>query len=234
MHSSMKALRTKKPPEYFLRALIQVLGPDGTLLLPALTYQNVTEKWPYFHVRDSEPCIGLLPRTFQRMKGVRRSLHPTHSVCATGRLAETLTKDHIRDDTPVGPNSPFMRLPEHGGKLLFVGNVLNACTFMHGIEEIVGAPYALKKERTRYHIRDDDGQVHVKDYITHDFESGPGWNQAYYRIRELLAYPDIRSGKVGAAVCTLIDAAKLKEAALARFKEDMYAFVIPIDEGRDS
>ena len=82
VHASMKALGTKETPETVLDTLQAALGDDGTLLLPALTYENVTPEHPVFDADKTVPCIGLLPRTFWKMPGVVRSVHPTHSVCA--------------------------------------------------------------------------------------------------------------------------------------------------------
>ena len=224
MHSSMKALHTDLTPEDFLLELMQALTEAGTLLLPALTYETVTSENPYFSAVDSKPCIGILPSTFYKMEGVVRSLHPTHSVCARGAIAEALTVKHINDNTPVGPNSPLMLLTQYDGKILFIGDVLHSCTFMHGIEEIVDAPYLMNKEKTQYTLTDPAGNVHVRNYYTHNFK---GWDQKYTRIRDILTYPDIRTGDVCSAPCTLIDAGKLKTAAIERFKKDIYAFVSP-------
>ena len=222
MHSSMKALLTDLTPEHFLLELMQALSEDGTLLLPALTYETVTSENPYFSAVDSKPCIGKLPSTFYKMEGVVRSLHPTHSVCARGANADALTNRHIIDNTPVGPNSPFMLLTQYDGKILFVGDILHSCTFMHGIEEIVSAPYLMNKDTTQYTLTDSTGNIHIKDYYTHDFK---GWNQEYTRIRDILTYPDILTGTVCSASCTLIDSNKLKTAAIERLNNDKYAFV---------
>ena len=224
MHSSMKALGPGLTPEGFLRELMSALTDNGTLLLPALTYETVTMEQPYFSAIESEPCVGILPRVFLRMDGVVRSMHPTHSVCVWGANAEMLTREHILDNTPVGPHSPFMLLSEHDGKILFVGDILHSCTLMHGIEEIVDAPYVMNKDMTLYALKDADGTSYQKEYYTHDFK---GWKQEYTRISGILTYPDIRTGIVGAAPCTLIDAQKLKTAAIERFQSDIYAFVSP-------
>jgi len=225
MHSSMKALGTRMSPEAFLHEVIAALGPDGTLLLPALTYDNVTADQPLFSAKQTEPCIGLLPRVFFRMEGVVRSLHPTHSVCAYGKKAEELTSSHILDDTPVGSNSPFMLLRSFGGKLLFIGDLVGSCTFMHGIEEMAGVPYALTKERTRFII--ENGNQMTKEMICHDFA---GIKQEYHRILDILAYPDIRKGNVGNADCTLIDANALAKKALQFLADDPYYFVSRVGE----
>lgn len=86
VHASMKALGTKETPETVLDTLQKALGENGTLLLPALTYENVTPEHPVFDADKTVPCIGILPRTFWKMpgcgaqRGTRRN-----SVCARGQ-----------------------------------------------------------------------------------------------------------------------------------------------------
>ena len=225
MHSSMKALQTELTPKNFLLELMQALTEKGTLLLPALTYETVTFENPFFSITKSEPCVGILPKTFMKMKKVTRSMHPTHSVCAWGANSYTMTVKHFRDKTPVGLNSPFMLLPEFNGKILFIGDILYSCTFMHGIEEVVCAPYVMNKKMTRYTLEDATKTTIAKKYYTHNFK---GWKQEYTRIRDVLEYPDIRTGTICNAHCTLIDAGKLKTAAIERFQSDLYAFVSPL------
>ena len=227
VHSSMKALGTKKSPLEFINDIISAIGPEGTLLVPALTYNNVTAEQPYFSVSKTEPCIGLIPGTFFHMAGVVRSVHPTHSVCAFGKFAVEITSRHYLDETPVGPNSPFTRLPDYNGKILFIGDTVKSCTFMHGLEEIAGTPYTLKKERTRYITEDEKGSVTEREMIAHDFV---GWKQEYQKIKDLLRYPDIKTGKVGQADCFLIDSAALKKEALIKLKENLLYFVSKINQ----
>jgi len=227
VHSSMKALGTNRTSLEIINDIIAVIGPEGTLLVPALSYDNVTAEQPCFSVLKTEPCIGLIPRTFFHMDGVIRSVHPTHSVCAIGKYAIEMTSRHCVDETPVGPNSPFMKLPDYNGKILFIGDTVKSCTFMHGIEEIAKAPYTLKKERTRYFIEDENGIVTERDLIGHDFA---GWKQEYQKIKGLLHYPDIKTGKVGQADCCLINAAALMEEAYKKFREDPYYFVSKLNE----
>jgi len=225
MHSSMKVLDTALTPIEFLSDLMEFLTVEGTLLLPALTYESVTFEQPHFSMTESEPCVGILPRTFFKMKKVSRSLHPTHSVCAWGAKSYVMTVRHFRDRTPVGQNSPFMLLPEYDGKILFIGDILYSCTFMHGIEEIVSAPYVLNKKMTRYLLKDATENIITKKYYAHNFK---GWKQEYTRIRNILDYPNIRTGTVCSAPCTLIDAKMLKTAAIERFQSDIYSFVNPV------
>ena len=217
----MKALGTKETPETVLNTLQAALGDDGTLLLPALTYENVTPEHPVFDADKTVPCIGLLPRTFWKMPGVVRSVHPTHSVCARGKRAVELTALHEEDITPVGKNSPFMKLPEIGGRLLFIGEVLDCCTFMHGVEERFGTDYVLTKEKIRYVVNGEE-----KYMYGHDFK---GWETTYRRVKEILdpAKNEIVTGKIGDATCYLIDAKALLKRAEEKLQENQHWFVVP-------
>lgn len=218
MHSSMKALQTELTPAEFLQTLIDYLGTEGTLLLPALSYDILGGEAPYrFDSAETPACIGLLPETFRKMPGVVRSQHPTHSVCAFGAKAVMLTQNHHFDDTPVGANSPFRLLSAVGGKILMLGNVLRCCTFMHGMEEIACAPYCLNEHTDEYMV---DGEL--KHLHGHNFK---GIVQRYDRIANVLREPALKTGRIGAADCHLIDAKALQKAATMMMAEDPYFFV---------
>lgn len=219
VHSSMKAIGTNRTPEEVIEDIQAVIGSDGTLLMPALTYDNVTSETPVFDSETTEPCTGLLSRVFWRMPEVVRSVNPTHSVCAAGRLAHAVTVGHIMDSTPVGVHSPFMLLPYYKGKLLFIGEVLGSCTFMHGIEEIVKPPY-LRPTEKNFTVNGESRTYTVYD----DF----GWGSEFQRIEWILGEPDIRRGTVGEAKAFLIDSRALLAAALLKMRADPYSFVTDI------
>ena len=40
VHSSMKAMQTNRTPEEIIEDIEAVIGEEGTLLMPALTYEN--------------------------------------------------------------------------------------------------------------------------------------------------------------------------------------------------
>lgn len=173
VHSSMKALQTDCTPEEIICDITEVLGDDGTLLMPALTYENVTPDDPVFDSASSEPCVGLLPRVFMREKDVLRSVNPTHSVFAKGRLSHVLTVGHCMDNTAVGPHSPFMLLPLYKGKILFIGDILESCTLMHGVESIVMPPY-IRQVRTDFTVNGEK-----REYIINDTY---GWGSEFPHI----------------------------------------------------
>lgn len=223
MHSSMKALQTAMSPEQFLQALCDYLGPEGTLVLPTLSFTTVTRTNNVFIAGETPACIGLLPNVFLKMDGTVRSLNPTHSCAARGFRAEALTSPHILDETPVGPNSPFRLLADIGGKILMLGPVNVHNTFMHGMEEIAGAPYCLTKERFPFILVDAKGHTIHKEYFLHNFQEVQ--RQCYDRTEALLPSSAIHRGNILAAASTLMDAAVLREVAVAKMKEDPWYFV---------
>lgn len=222
VHSSMKALATDLSPEQVIDCLQDALGPEGTLLMPALTFENVTGEHPVFSSAETPPCVGLLPRTFWKLPGVERSLHPTHSVCARGRLAHRLTVGHAMDDTAVGPHSPFMQLAVVGGKLLFIGDILESCTFMHGVEDIVRPPWIRPAPPRTYLV---DGRER-----TYPGSDEFGWGQEFQRIGDILEEPDIRRGRLLGANAYLIDARALLAVGLMEMRSNPYAFVTDISK----
>lgn len=68
----MKALGMDCTPGEIIDAMEEVVGEEGTLLMPALTYENVNAEQPIFDSAATEPCIRLLPRVFLHRPGVER------------------------------------------------------------------------------------------------------------------------------------------------------------------
>lgn len=220
VHSSMKAIHTLLSPEDVIDALQIAVGKDGTLLIPALTYDNVTEDSPVFDSKTTAPCIGLIPSRFMNMPGVVRSEHPTHSVFARGRLANELTRDHAIDRTPVGANSPFIKLMQYGGKLIFIGEILESCTFMHGVEERFGTDYILKEEPTIYTVNGKECVHYSHDYY--------GWGAEFGRIKSILQGDELLTGKFGEVVCYVVDPNALMDKATKALEMDPHYFVTDI------
>jgi aminoglycoside 3-N-acetyltransferase len=222
VHSSFKSLGlTGSSPLGVVEALMGAV-PQGTLLLPALSYENVNGDNPRFSVKETPCCVGVIPETFRNCPGVVRSVHPTHSVCAYGKYAEEITKEHHRDRTPVGERSPFRKLAAYKGKIMMLGCGLGANTFLHGVEEAAGTPYVLTKDKTRFEIITAHGEWEEALHLTHDFT---GIHQAYERVAGLPI--NITKGKVLGADVYVMEAVSLWDAAYKALKKDAYCLVVP-------
>lgn len=144
VHSSLRSLTPGRQlpggPRTVIEALLEALGPEGTLLLPCLSHMSVGPFSPYFDVTRTPCCVGAIPEFFRTWPDVLRSVNPTHSICGLGPLAESLLADHHLDQTPCGPHSPLSKLPRAGGQILMLGCGLRPNTSMHAIEETMDAP----------------------------------------------------------------------------------------------
>jgi len=223
MHSSLSSLgHTPGGPETVIQGLLAALGPEGTLLLPALSYDLVTREQPVFDVARTPSCVGAIPEYFRTRPGSRRSVHPTHSVCGVGPLAEAILSDHDLDRTPVGEHSPFRKLRDLGGQLLFLGCGLRPNTSMHGVEELAMPPYLFGPD-IEYRIILADGQ---ERHVTHRRHGFAGWWQKYDRMGTLLAKgSELRVGPVLQATAHLVECAPLWAKALRAMEKDPFYFV---------
>lgn len=226
VHSSLRALGPLPGgAEGVIGALLDCLGNAGTLLMPALTYERVTPDHPVFDQRHTPANVGALAEFFRTRPGTLRSLHPTHSVCGVGPLAEEILAAHAADDTPVGRHSPFRALCECGGQILMLGCGLEPNTSMHGVEERVVPPY-LYDPPIVYHLTLADGKQIQKSYTPHNFR---GVEQRYERVAALLDAPALVSGPALQGQAHLLEAAALWQAAEAALRRDVWCFVERVD-----
>ncbi len=220
VHSSFKSLGyVPNGAETVIQGLLLAVESSGTLLMPALSYGQIPHE--IHKSRETPSNVGAIPEYFRRCAGIRRSLHPTHSLCGKGKAVDELFRDHHLDRTPCGPNSPFNRMIDFGAKILMIGCGLKPNTTMHALEEYIVPPY-LFGEECLYTITDWNGNTFRKTYTRHGFK---GWEQRYDRIAQLPDTHFITVGRTLEAETFLLDAATLKSAVLARLKENPLFFV---------
>lgn len=220
VHSSLKALGPVPGGiETVIRGLLEAIGPAGTIVMPALSWALRPPE--VFDVGLTPSNVGAVPEYFRTRAGTRRSLHPTHSVCAVGARASELLDGHGLDSTPCGRNSPFRKIAETDGAIVMLGCGLGPNTTMHAIEEYVEPPYLFGPDVT-FTITDEKGATHQKPYRTHGFN---GFAQRYERVAELASASFLSRGHVLEAETFVLDAPLLKEAVLQKLRDDPYFFV---------
>lgn len=142
VHSSLKSFgRVAGGAEAVVEALMEVLTPDGTLMMPSFNHGRVFRPGGpgHFDPRATPTTNGVIPDAFWRLPAVHRSLHPTHSFAAWGRHARRYTQHHHRTLT-CGPDSPLGLLGREAGYGLLLGVGYNVNTFHHVVEMSTAAP----------------------------------------------------------------------------------------------
>jgi aminoglycoside 3-N-acetyltransferase len=142
VHSSLKSFgQVEGGAATVIAALMEVITPDGTLLMPTFNHGEPFEPGGagYFHPGQTRTRNGAIPDLFWRMPGVWRSLDPTHAYAAWGKHARRYVEHHHRTLT-MGPQSPLGLLCADGGFGLLLGVGYQSNTFHHVVEMSTGAP----------------------------------------------------------------------------------------------
>lgn len=159
LHSSLSALGwVCGGAEAVVLAMLDVLGPGGTLVVPTHSGDNSDptgwenppvppEWWPV--IRETMPAydpattrtrgMGVIAETVRTWPGAVRSGHPQTSFAAVGPRAALLTAGHAVD-CQLGEHSPLARLEESQARVLLLGVGFAACTAFHLAEYRVGPP----------------------------------------------------------------------------------------------
>jgi len=155
VHSSLGQVGwTVGGPVTVIRALLDVIGTTGTLVMPAESPQvsdpstwhdeRVKPQW-YDCIRDHLPVydslttpttMGAIPEAFRTFPGTLRSDHPLVSVCANGPLAREITGNHALEFCE-GAGTPFEKLYTLGAHTVLLGVGFNRCTSLHYAESLV-------------------------------------------------------------------------------------------------
>lgn len=155
VHSSLRNVGyTVGGPVTVIRALLEALGPEGTLVMPAESPgvsdpadwndARVREDWfetirahlPVFDPLTTATTMGAISEAFRTYPGTLRSNHPLVSVCANGPLAGDITEEHSLEFSE-GRGTPFEKLYDLDAQTLLLGVGFNRCTSLHYAESLV-------------------------------------------------------------------------------------------------
>lgn len=150
VHTSLKSLGfVVGGAEIVIRALLEIVGEEGTLMMPSQTWKNldpstgvhweepeewwpiIRENWPAYD-KEITPAInmGEVAEMFRKWPGAKRSNHPARSIAAVGKHAEYITKDHDLSNI-FGENSPVDKLYKLDGHVLLIGVGYDKNTSLH-------------------------------------------------------------------------------------------------------
>ncbi len=235
VHSSVKSVgECENGADTILDALIEFMK-DGLLVLPTHTWEDIT--WTFF-TEDNVPagggdtydpltapsCVGVLTNLFLKREGVYRSLHPSHSVAATGKNAEEFVKGEELTRSPCPRNGCYGKLYDLDAQILFLGCDLSKNTFLHSVEEWNGIPDRLTAKQQMLYIKTEDGLIECPQY-RHYFPGGDV-SENYVKVEKDLTDSGAATYcTVGNAHCVLLSAVKTADVVSGLLKEnpDLFA-----------
>ncbi|GAA1120989.1 aminoglycoside N(3)-acetyltransferase [Nocardiopsis metallicus] len=159
VHTSLRSLGwVCGADEAVVQALLDAVGPTGTLVVPTQTGDNsdpagwanppVPETWwetiraetPAFDPATTpSPHMGRVAERVRTWPGAVRSAHPQTSFAALGPNAAELMRPHPLESA-LGENSPLARLAKTDARVLLLGTGYDSCTAFHLAEYRVPHP----------------------------------------------------------------------------------------------
>ena len=164
VHSSIDKMNLGFPVYKVLSILLDVVGPEGTLLFPAWQYNGTAldylDKNPekIFDVIKTPTAMGLLPEMVRRHKMAHRSLHPTSSIVAIGKHAEALVSEHHLSVYSCGSLSPYYKMLAYDPAIIGLGEKMVSLSFVHCVEHIMKEAFPIKL------LSDTPTVLKVRDY----------------------------------------------------------------------
>lgn len=207
VHSSMSSLKkTGMDPKQIIDFLLSLVGPEGTLALPAFPAQDRMERTDGAYDYDPKASVswtGVIPSLFCAYDGAIHSELPTNPLVAKGAHAEDMMRDNLMALSPNGEHSSMAYCMHHRAKVLFLGVPShNTNTMMHVCEEIMGEDWPVTHwyEAERYRIHLDTGVIEKTVMVRRLFwvRYIMGHHTSYKLVRQgLLVETDIDGVLVG-------------------------------------
>jgi aminoglycoside 3-N-acetyltransferase len=226
VHSDLRALirsldvaKIKDAPRVLYEAMIQVLGKEGTLIIPTFNFDFC--KGVSFDVRNTKSQMGIFTEYVRNLKESRRVLHPIYSFSIVGRLADEL--GGLRYKSSYGRDSVFGKLRDLDGKIMIINLPYNhSMTFFHHVEEMEGCTYRYFKE-FKGKITDHEGRTYEDTFImlVRDLDKGV-MTQVEPMGKVLEEQGVVNIEKLGKAVFKLVSANDVYRITAQKMKEDPY------------
>ena len=220
VHSSLSSFGyVEGGADTVIDALLETVGKSGTVVVPTFTAteQHSARNPPVFSPSTTPSLAGRIPETFRKRPEAIRSRDPTHSVAVIGAKAVYLTQDHEKCITPCGIGSPYLKLAEIDGYILFIGVGLECNTTFHAVEELANVPYHLQLDWVYGRIINDDGTAEVVKQKIHLWTA----KTDFWKMEPIFLSDGImKKGKIGNATVRLVRAKPMIDPTLKLVEKD--------------
>jgi aminoglycoside 3-N-acetyltransferase len=127
------------------RALTDLLGPQGTLVVPTGTTNLCNTDTVFDPATTPVYKVGVLSEYVRTQQGSLRSFHPFVSYAAFGAQAQAITENVSRH--AYGPHTPEARMADMDALSISIGLYpRHSCSTVHHVEHLMAVPYRYTKE----------------------------------------------------------------------------------------
>jgi aminoglycoside 3-N-acetyltransferase len=218
VHSSFNSLGgVEGGPQAVIDALLDVLTPEGTLIMPTFNFGfNQGEPWD---VQKTPSKMGVLTELVRLNPESRRVFHPFYSFAILGKLKDELASVRYKDS--YGPDSIFARLRKLDGKIMIIGLSYNhSMTFFHHVEQTQGVDYRFIKKFTG-EVTDEAGRTYTDTFTMLVRDLDKGVQTAVDPMGAMLEKHGIVSiGKIGNADVKLMKANDVFRVTVEEMKQN--------------
>lgn len=149
------------------KAFMEVLGEQGTLIVPTYTYSLCNHQ--DFDVQNTPSTVGYFTEYLRKQPDAVRSLDPIFSVAALGSQSCSLL-DNIPNEC-FGVDSIYDRLYKKKAKICNIGVGFRYTTYIHYVEQSLNVPYRFKKIFTGYIINKEQRKKTAFIYFVRIFDN---------------------------------------------------------------
>ena len=223
VHSSLRSLGyVRGGAEAVVDAILDTLGPQGTLVVPTFIFSHDTDGVAVFDPERDPSEMGRLTETVRTRAGAARSRHLVHSVAAIGPHAQQITA--VQGAAAWAAGGPFWQLYVLDARILLLGVPYLRCTYFHVIEQLVQVSYRRWRSRAAM-IRESNGVMRDLPTVSYGPEQGFVGND-FNKLGALLEHRGLAHvGAVGNAVARLFPARRALEVGIAEYRRDPQLFV---------
>ena len=198
---------------------------DGLLIFPTHTWATINKDDMVFDKKTSDPCVGIIPTFAYKTPGFLRSNHPTHSVCAYGKNAQTYIDYDNDSKTPASPKGCFGMLKDMNAKILFLGAPLSKNTFIHSIEEEMNVPDRFTEHIYTFKSLQENGEYKIYNMPRHYSTKSQHISDHYEKLLPiLLLYNIAKEVKIGDSISYIVDAKGCHDLVIKLLQKNLHIF----------
>ena len=227
VHSAVQYLgRPNGGLDLYLAGLRSVLGPGGTLAVPAFNF-GFARGEPFDPLNTPSDGMGVFSEFVQGQPGALRTKHPMQSLAVLGdRATDICDRDTA---SAFDPGSSFERLLDLDFKVLLLGANVQAVSLVHYSEQRACVPYRYWKAFRGKVRRGEEWQDAEYKMYVRDLDLDPRLKlqpiQSALEARDRWQSLELNYGRV--AICRAVEFVRATDVLLAK---DPWALVIRATE----